>query len=94
MQEILSRSNSCKKILWKRQKTGIPETPSKTTFLWKIPPENTGKKRNPQGFFFYCFWAPKIDSCQTGIGNLAPEPKGPRRHPGIGMRSIKELSIT
>jgi hypothetical protein len=28
------------------------------------------KKRNPQEFCFFCFWAPKIDSCQTGMGNL------------------------
>ncbi len=26
----------------------IGTTASKTTFLWKIPPENTGKRRNPQ----------------------------------------------
>jgi hypothetical protein len=28
------------------------------------------KKRNDQESCFFCFWAPKIDSCQTGIGNL------------------------
>ncbi len=71
MQEFLSCRNSCEKILWKWWKTGIPETPSKTMFLWKIPLENTGKKWNPQESFFYCFWAPKINSCQTGITNLA-----------------------
>ncbi len=59
MQEFLSHRNSCKKFLWKRQKIRIPETPSKTTFLWKIPPENTGKKRNPQESFFLLFLSPK-----------------------------------
>jgi hypothetical protein len=59
------------KIPVKAAKTGIPETPSKTTFLWKNPPENTGKKEILRNSFFYCFWAPKINSCQTGISNLA-----------------------
>ncbi len=75
MQRFLSHRNSCKKILWKRQKTGIPETPSKTTFLWKIPPENTGKTEILRNPFFYCFWAPKINSRQTGITNLGGTPE-------------------
>jgi hypothetical protein len=48
-----------KKIMWQRQKTGIPATPSKTTLLWKIPLENTGKKRNPQESCFFLFLSPQ-----------------------------------
>ncbi len=31
---------------------------------------------------------------ECAVRPKSPEPKGPRRHPGIWMRSIKELSIT
>jgi len=62
---------------------------SKTTFLWKIPPENAGKKeilRNPGRNGFYAgkkeilrnpgrngFLGPKNEFLKTGIGNLALE---------------------
>jgi hypothetical protein len=47
--------NSCKNILRQRPKTGIPATPSKTTFQSKIPPENTGKKEILRNPVFFCF---------------------------------------
>jgi hypothetical protein len=66
IQEFLSRRNSCKKILSKWLKTGIPKTPPKLRSCEQILPVKNGKKilRNP-GFF--CFSVQKINSCQTGI---------------------------
>jgi hypothetical protein len=37
----------------KAAKTGIPKTPSKTTFLQKNPPENTEKKEILRDRVFY-----------------------------------------
>jgi hypothetical protein len=40
-------------------------------FLWKIPPENTGKKGNPQESWQERFFGPKNKFMKTGICNLA-----------------------
>ncbi len=52
-QEFLQK-NSCK-----IKKKGITATPSKTTFLWKIPHENAGKTKNPQESSQECFFGSK-----------------------------------
>jgi len=48
---------------------------SKTTFLWKIPQENTGKK-TPQESCRERFLGPKNKFLKRGITNLAPNRYG------------------
>ncbi len=55
-----------------------------------VPVKNSSgkhrKKRYPQETFFYCFWAPKTSSCQTGITNL-----GSRRRAASAATSAATL---
>ena len=67
------------------------------------PPTNVKEVRHFLGMVQYYrdLWArrskmlaPLTSLVGECIRPKSPEPKGPRRHPGIGMKSIKELLIT
>ncbi len=67
------------KTFWREQESGLNTgilshrkycDPLKMTFLWKIPPENTVKRKILRNPVFFCFWALKKIPVRTGIANL------------------------
>ena len=56
---ITAHRNSCRKNPVKSKKKRNSCDLSKTTFLWKNPPENAGKKRNPEESCQERFFGPK-----------------------------------
>jgi hypothetical protein len=62
--------NSAKKSCESGKKQEFPRPPPKPRSCEKILRKTQEKKEILRNPFFNCFWAPTINSCQTGIGNL------------------------